>query len=369
MERNGYKYQDAGERLKKLIETIDDGDKLPNRKILSEQLGIARTTLEHSIAELIASGYLSSRGGSGTYVRKAGIEENAGLQELNALKFSTSHFNKKTWAILCSSILGDIYPYIIRAVQDVAARHGINVIVCSTDNDTANEQSCLIKLVRDGVSGIIIIPATHGDINPLFYRRLQKTGVKLISCYRPLVGFLTPGVYCNSFESGYVATKFLLDRGCKKIAYFSAPIYQTAYDRYQGFMMALASSGVAQDSHAVFMDSFTYDLAQCYRTILPSFDQYGIPDGIFAFNDRLAQLVYQALEIRHLRPGRDVKVIGCDNNNLCSELDPRLTSIELPVYEAGRRAAEMLWQYVNDEAVPTSHVFCESCKVIERAST
>ena len=368
MERNGYKYQDAGERLKKLIETMDDGDKLPNRKILSEQLGIARTTLEHSIAELIASGYLSSRGGSGTYVRKAGIEENAGLQELNALNFSTSHFNKKTWAILCSSILGDIYPYIIRAVQDVAARHGINVIVCSTDNDTANEQSCLIKLVRDGVSGIII-PATHGDINPLFYRRLQKTGVKLISCYRPLVGFLTPGVYCNSFESGYVATKFLLDRGCKKIAYFSAPIYQTAYDRYQGFMMALASSGVAQDSHAVFMDSFTYDLAQCYRTILPSFDQYGIPDGIFAFNDRLAQLVYQALEIRHLRPGRDVKVIGCDNNNLCSELDPRLTSIELPVYEAGRRAAEMLWQYVNDEAVPTSHVFCESCKVIERAST
>ena len=183
------------------------------------------------------------------------------------------------------------------------------------------------------------------------------------------MGFLTPGVYCNSFESSYVATKFLLDRGCKKIAYFSAPIYQTAYDRYQGFMMALASSGVAQDSHAVFMDSFTYDLAQCYRTILPSFDQYGIPDGIFAFNDRLAQLVYQALEIRHLRPGRDVKVIGCDNNNLCSELDPRLTSIELPVYEAGRRAAEMLWQYINDEAVPTSHVFCESCKVIERAST
>ena len=243
MERNGYKYQDAGERLKKLIETMDDGDKLPNRKILSEQLGIARTTLEHSIAELIASGY------------------------------------------------------------------------------------------------------------------------------RPLVGFLTPGVYCNSFESSYVATKFLLDRGCKKIAYFSAPIYQTAYDRYQGFMMALASSGVAQDSHAVFMDSFTYDLAQCYRTILPSFDQYGIPDGIFAFNDRLAQLVYQVLEIRHLRPGRDVKVIGCDNNNLCSELDPRPTSIELPVYEAGRRAAEMLWQYVNDEAVPTSHVFCESCKVIERAST
>ena len=30
MERNGYKYQDAGERLKKLIETMDDGDKLPN---------------------------------------------------------------------------------------------------------------------------------------------------------------------------------------------------------------------------------------------------------------------------------------------------------------------------------------------------
>ena len=60
----------TADTLRTLIEngSYKPGEKLPNENILSNQLGISRTTLRESIRTLVSEGVLRVERGSGTFV-------------------------------------------------------------------------------------------------------------------------------------------------------------------------------------------------------------------------------------------------------------------------------------------------------------
>lgn len=363
------KYQLAAQKLLERISTMQPGSKLPNRNVLASEMQIARSTLEHAIAELIAQGHLVSRDGSGTYVTGATSVGKVTVHDAErwlTLKDSGISPQPGTWAVLISSILYDIYPIILRSVQDVARAHDINLIVCNTDNETQIEEDFLYKLAKSGVSGVVIVPAINGSSNPLVFPALQECGIHFVSCFRPIPGFFTPGVYGNSFQAGYIGTRHLLEQGCEHVAFFSAPIYQGSYERYQGYLAALAEAGIATPL-------VSYETSYAY-------EKFGIPqaealldahpeiDGIFAFNDRIARETYPALRKRGLQPGRDVLVLGCDNTSICDQLSPRLTSISFPLDQIGAAAGEMLWSICSGHEPPRA-LQVYGCTLTPRHST
>lgn len=366
MKKKDFKYEQTRSRLEQIIDGMSDGEKLPNRTQLAQDLGIARTTLEHAIADLVMRGRLISKDGSGTYVNKSGA---GAFAPIEPLRFGPSHYNKNSWALIVSSVLTDIYPYLVRANQDVAHKYGANLIICNTDNKIPVQDDYLYKLARDGVGGVVIVPSVLGDTNPFLFRALYESGMRIVSCYRPVPGFITPGVYGNNFESGYLAARYLLDCGCKRISYVGSPMYQSSFDRYQGYLMALRQSQLPGWGVATYAETFDMrleDFGQTERML----ERYGVPDGIFAFNDRIAQSLYAVLRKHGAEPGRDVQIIGCDDSSLCTQLEPRLTSIRFPIYETGRRAAEMLNAYLHDSLQAEDiHSFCCGCDVVPRAST
>lgn len=364
------KYHQVAQELIDYISTLTEGEKLPNRNRLAQHFGVARTTLEHAIANLISQGYLISRDGSGTYVaRRQGLdsEQDLSAHRWLSLQEHMAPLQPKVWALLLSNILYDIYPRILRAVQDVASQHDISLIVCNTDNLVSKQDDILYRLALSGVSGMIVVPAINGVNNPLVMERLQAAGIKLVSCFRPLGLSFMPGAYGNSFQAGYLGTRHLLAQGCKKIAFFSSPMYQGAYERYKGYATALSEAG-GQKPLLSCEKSFLYaeDGIAAARELMASEPDI---DGIFAFNDRVAREVYQMLSERGLRPGRDVQVIGCDNSGICNQLSPRLSSISFPLREIGTAAAEMLRRISQEGGDGAEMMEIFGCTLIPRAST
>lgn len=363
------KYQLAAQQLLERIAAMPPGTRLPNRNILAGEMHIARSTLEHAIAELIAQGHLVSRDGSGTYVTSAGTAGRLNAQDAERwlmLRQSDVSPQPGTWAVLISTILYDIYPVILRSVQDVARAHDINLIVCNTDNQTHIEENFLYKLAHSGVSGLIIVPSIIGSTNPLVFPALRACGIHFVSCFRPITGFFTPGVYGNSFQAGYIGTRHLLDQGCRHVAFFSSPIYQGSYERYQGYLAALSEAGVAEPlvSYESNYNYETHGIPQAEALL----DAHPEIDGIFAFNDRVAREAYPAVEKRGRRPGIDILILGCDNTSICDHLSPRLTSIAFPLDQIGQSAAEMLWSLCNG-AEPARPLQVYNCALVQRDST
>lgn len=64
---------------------------------------------------------------------------------------------------------------------------------------------------------------------------------------------------------------------------------------------------------------------------------------------------------------RDVSLTGFTNTDTAAHLTPRLTTVELPFEESGRRAASTLLTLLRGEATAALQVI--PCPVIEREST
>jgi LacI family transcriptional regulator len=73
---------------------------------------------------------------------------------------------------------------------------------------------------------------------------------------------------------------------------------------------------------------------------------------VIALNDRAAMGVYQAVAAAGLRIPDDLSVVSFDNSDLARWLDPALSSLDLPYFDLGRKAVELL---VAEDTAPRVH--------------
>ena len=64
--------------------------------------------------------------------------------------------------------------------------------------------------------------------------------------------------------------------------------------------------------------------------------------AIFCMTDRIAGGVYDYLEEKGLTVGKDVSVVGFDDQDIASYFRPALTTTKLPIYGVGYCSAEKL---------------------------
>lgn len=94
------------------------------------------------------------------------------------------------------------------------------------------------------------------------------------------------------------------------------------------------------------------------------------PAAVFGANDVLAMQVLMACRNAKLKVPSEVAVIGCDNDELvCENTKPQLTSIQPSFDLAGFTAAAMLDDMMRGRAVPEKTVIIGRAKLFNRSST
>ena len=84
-------------------------------------------------------------------------------------------------------------------------------------------------------------------------------------------------------------------------------------------------------------------------------------------NDLMAAGAMAALQAAGIRIPQDMAVVGFDNREIASYLQPPLTTIALPTNEIGIRAALRILDRINNpSALPAREII--SCSIVERAS-
>lgn len=135
-------------------------------------------------------------------------------------------------------------------------------------------------------------------------------------------------------------------------------------ERLEGFQQALDAAGRDIPKEHVYRVSFNLDAARAAaREML---DAHETPINIFAAADLLALGVLEEAERRGLELGRDVRLIGFDDQPWTS--DRGLTTIHQPVEAMGASAAELLVDRLGGFSGAARQV-CFEPRLIERRST
>jgi len=177
----------------------------------------------------------------------------------------------------------------------------------------------------------------------------------------------------DHFQGGQIAAEHLYSHGHKKIAVLTgAGGAADAQQRLDGFRSFLAQKNIRLGPNSIFDVQFKEEEAYKFTETLLN----KRPDitAIFCMNDTLALGVLKKLKELGIDCPKKISVIGYDNDRRSEHASPSLTTIQVPVYEAAKKATEHLIQYLSDkdakrffythEMLPASLVERKSVRVI-----
>ncbi len=251
---------------------------------------------------------------------------------------------------------------VIRGIQEVLYKQGIRVIIAQSDENPATERENLHLMEQFRVDGILIDPC-HNLENDAEYRRIQAEGTPLVFFDRIPENEAVSKVTVDDYIQSFFLVEHLIRSGRKRIVHLEAPSYITnAVNRKRGYRKALEKFEIPYDPALVVKAGVSIeDGRQAAARLL----QEGVSfDALFAFTDTLAIGAMNYLQEQGVLVPEEVGVAGFSGTVLSTIVHPQLSTVEQPLAEMGRTAAQLLLERIAvPETPPRSVVLKAELKI------
>jgi LacI family transcriptional regulator len=239
--------------------------------------------------------------------------------------------------MLIPDITNPFFPPVVRGAEDALAQAGYTLILANTDNDDAKERRHLAGMLELQVDGLLLAMARRRD--PLV-EELRGGPTPVVLVNRTIDRGGVSAVIPDDQAGMTIAVEHLYELGHRRIGHVAGPSdTSTGARRAAGFAAAMASLGL---SGGVLGHASAFGEAAGREAARPLFARRPPPTAIVAANDLIALGVIEAGEEAGLRCPRDFSVIGFNDMPFVDRFRPPLTTIRIPEYEIGRRAAGLL---------------------------
>ena len=238
---------------------------------------------------------------------------------------------------------------VVAGIQSVLYKNNQKVMIAESDENPNRERESLQMMEEFMVDGLIVSICSYKH-NVETYRRLAKEGVAIVFYDRIPHGMDDmPQVMVDDNNDSYFMAEHLIRLGRRRIAYLYGPddVYN-AVERGRGYSEAMEKFHI-YDPQLVVKTGMTFTDG---AAAMDSLVRQGIEfDAVYAFTDTLAIGAMNRLRELGRRVPEDVAVAGFSGTELSTIVYPQLTTVEPPLVEMGKRAAELVLEKVrNPEA-------------------
>lgn len=295
------------------------------------------------------------------------------MQELNyrpnALARGLVTQQTATIGVVIAEIETPLFFHALNTIEPILRNAGYNVLM-SNARDPAEEQEVVQVLLEKRVDGFVFLSVSE-IIDDGCIPELQRLGIPTVLVNRAR---RYPGLDQIDWDDvgGVIqAVDHLALLGHRRIAHLCGPPrHRSGARRLEGYRTALERHGLAFREEYVRLGGCTADPSSWRRSMRALLQLPQRPTAIVASDDIVAAAAIKTLQQAGMRVPQDMSVIGIDDQHFCTYLNPALTTVRLPVLEAGRRAVEVVLDRIAGErdapkhvTLPCSLVVRESCSV------
>jgi LacI family transcriptional regulator len=251
-----------------------------------------------------------------------------------------------TIGVIIPEIVHYFFSSILSGIEQVANAEGYNVIICQSDENYEKEVRNTKALVATRVSGVLASLAKH-TTNYDHFQDIIDSDIPLVFFDRICIGLNTDRVVVDDYAGAFTAVEYLIQTGCKRIAFYSSPFHlEISKNRKNGYMDALRKYNLPVDESLIRVCDTREEAIIITPEIL---DRPNRPDGFFAINDHCAAGILYSAKLAKLRVPKDVAIMGFSDGELAKACDPMLSTLEQHGFEIGKHAAKLLINKINGE--------------------
>lgn len=329
------------------------GDRIPGERELARQAGVSQMTVNRAIGELVRSGVLVRRVGSGTYVADQAVTAQARSGIVLTMRL-TDHPEE------------DVYlraPF--AAIRDVASRNGCQLVV-------AQAEEADLPSVAEAHPDMGIIALAPRDESFDVLAHLHRTGVPLVVMGASWERATFPCVDTDNIAGIQTAVSYLVRLRHRRIAFINGELASTnCRDRLAGYLLGMRLHGIDPEPDWTISALNYAELGpDAMRQATALLIGRRPVTAIVCAGYLLTLSLFALLNQLQLLVPDDVSVVGFDDQPSAEHLRPPLTTIRQPLYALGERAAQRLLHLLQSpgteergvEKLPVDLVVRGSCR-------
>lgn len=242
---------------------------------------------------------------------------------------------------LVPNMANPFFAKILHGMGRELAQAGYDLLVADTLDADGHHRMLQRFLDPSRADGIILLDGMvsqrqlrgHDDLPPI------------ITACEWIEGAELPRVMLDNREGGRLAVAHLRDLGHRRIGVIGGPPDNVLHrHRLEG------AQSVSRDL-ILFPGDFTLHAGQRAAEEFLSMAPVSRPTAVFAFSDEMACAFLSRLRRHGIEAPRDLSVIGFDDIELASHLNPALTTIRQPKRDLGRNAARVILDRIEGRPV------------------
>lgn len=266
----------------------------------------------------------------------------------------------RTIGVIVPQVANLFYSRAVQLIEEEAGKRGCAVILLTHQESLKQQNVQLTTLRRYRCDGVILAPAAGSTLVDI---RAALPGVPVVAIDRNISEDMDSVVLRNR-EAARIATEHLIRHGYKRIvSIVSRPEIASFQQRMDGFLEAMEAARLeARIIHAADHEKLRYELTA-------NFMSRKRPEALLSFSNRVTQTILLAFDELAMPRNERIPMLGFDDFELASLVDPPLSVVRQPTENMMRHATNLLFQRIEGVealepqclALPAQMVYRRSC--------
>lgn len=265
----------------------------------------------------------------------------------NALARGLVSHKSNSIGVLVPDVSNYFFAEVFRGMEDAVHERNGNVFICSTDVNESRMIRYLDFLQEKQVEGIIF---TSEAVTENYNDRFKAAGVPVVLLATEANEFQLPAIKINEFKACLDAVTYLIEKGHRHIGMIHGPESDpnAGLPRLEGYKAAMKQHGLYTDQ--TWLEEGDYRFESGRLAVRELFARHPEMTAVFSASDEMAcGAMVEAQRMGKVLP-EDLSVMGVDNVKLSAMYYPSLTTVAQPLYEMGKQAVDLLYQFIESES-------------------
>ncbi len=263
----------------------------------------------------------------------------------NRLALALKSGKSNNIGVIVPRVNTNFFGSVIRGIEEELDAKGYQVIICQSHNDAEKESENIESLINSQVDAIFISTSSHDTQR---FEKVLKKNIPLIFFDRKKSMENVSSVTIDDFAGGYMATKHLIEQGCKNIAHLASGDLEIEIfkQRHAGYKQALLDYDLVYKPEFVIETKSKIEEGKIAVEKLFALDEK--IDGIFSASDFVALGAIKEIQARGLKVPEDIAVVGFANEPFTDFLELTMTTIDQFPQEMGKMTAKVFLEQAED---------------------
>lgn len=266
--------------------------------------------------------------------------------------------------VLVPTLNQQVFMAVMRGIEERVRPTDLHIQYANTLYDPVEEIHQLKSFLAQKPAGLILAGAErYDDLAPI-----------LAGARCPIAHIVDLGqspsrlaIGLRHHEASAVATRFLLSKGYRRVGLLGGRMDVRSKRRRDGYVEAMHEAGLL-DPALIVSEELSTDVALGCRLFGELLKRAPDLDAVLCQNDDLALGALFECRRRGIGVPEEFGICGFNNLDFAAFTEPGLTTVHVPRYEIGYRAADMLIRAVRQESLPEGKVDL-GFTIIERGTT